>query len=81
VLRLALRADGYDWAFLPVAGAGYGDGGSGACVPAAGGRQADDAGGGRSVSSGDVAYVVAHIAKMYGSRETATRWRTVFSSN
>jgi hypothetical protein len=35
VLRLALRADGYDWAFLPVAGASYGDGGSGACVPAA----------------------------------------------
>jgi hypothetical protein len=35
VLRLALRADGYDWAFLPVAGAGYG--GSGACVPTAGG--------------------------------------------
>jgi hypothetical protein len=35
VLQLVLRADGYDWAFLPVAGAGYG--GSGACVPTAGG--------------------------------------------
>jgi hypothetical protein len=35
VLQLVLRADGYDWAFLPVAGASYGDGGSGACVPAA----------------------------------------------
>jgi hypothetical protein len=33
------------------------------------------------VSSGDVAYVVAHIAKLCGSREAATRWRTVFSSN
>jgi hypothetical protein len=28
-----LRADGYDWAFLPVAGASYGDSGSEACVP------------------------------------------------
>jgi hypothetical protein len=37
VLQLVLRADGYDWAFLPVAGASYGDGGSGACVPATAG--------------------------------------------
>jgi len=37
VLRLELRADGYDWAFLPVAGASYGDTGSEPCVPAAGG--------------------------------------------
>jgi hypothetical protein len=35
VLQLVLRADGYDWAFLPVAGASYGDGGSETCVPAA----------------------------------------------
>jgi hypothetical protein len=37
VLQLVLRADGYDWAFLPVAGASYGDTGSEPCVPAAGG--------------------------------------------
>jgi hypothetical protein len=34
VLQLVLRADGYDWEFLPVAGASYSDSGSGACVPA-----------------------------------------------
>jgi acid phosphatase type 7 len=33
VLQLVLRADGYDWAFLPVDGASYSDRGSGACVP------------------------------------------------
>jgi acid phosphatase type 7 len=32
VLQLVLRADGYDWAFLPVDGAS--DSGSGTCVPA-----------------------------------------------
>ena len=35
VLQLVLRADGYDWTFLPVAGASYSDSGSGTCVPAA----------------------------------------------
>jgi acid phosphatase type 7 len=35
VLQLVLRADGYDWEFLPVAGGAYRDGGGGACVPAA----------------------------------------------
>ena len=34
VLQLVLRADGYDWAFLPVDGASYSDSGSGTCVPA-----------------------------------------------
>jgi acid phosphatase type 7 len=38
VLQLELRADGYDWEFLPVAGASYSDSGSGACVPAAAGE-------------------------------------------
>ena len=33
VLQLVLRADGYDWAFLPVDGASYSDSGSGACAP------------------------------------------------
>ena len=31
VLRLTLRADGYDWRFLPVAGSSFSDRGSGAC--------------------------------------------------
>jgi hypothetical protein len=32
VLRLTLRANGYDWRFLPVAGQSYVDAGSGACA-------------------------------------------------
>jgi acid phosphatase type 7 len=39
VLQLKLRADGYDWAFLPVAGASYSDSGSGTCVPAGEARE------------------------------------------
>ena len=35
VLKLTLRATGYAWEFLPVAGATYGDTGRGTCVPAA----------------------------------------------
>ena len=31
VLRLTLRADAYDWRFLPVAGASFRDDGSGSC--------------------------------------------------
>lgn len=31
VLELTLRADGYDWRFLPVAGASFADSGSGSC--------------------------------------------------
>ena len=31
VLRLRLRPDGYEWRFLPVAGRGFADGGSGTC--------------------------------------------------
>jgi hypothetical protein len=31
VLRLTLRADGYDWRFVPVAGASFTDAGSGSC--------------------------------------------------
>jgi hypothetical protein len=31
VLRLSLRADGYDWRFLPVAGSSFSDRGSGTC--------------------------------------------------
>jgi acid phosphatase type 7 len=31
VLRLTLRGDGYDWRFLPVAGATFSDSGSGSC--------------------------------------------------
>ena len=31
VLRLTLRADGYDWRFLPVAGSSYTDAGTGRC--------------------------------------------------
>jgi hypothetical protein len=31
VLKLTLRAGGYDWSFLPVAGQSYSDSGSGSC--------------------------------------------------
>ena len=31
VLRLSLRADAYDWRFLPVAGSSFSDRGSGTC--------------------------------------------------
>ena len=39
VLQLVLRANSYDWAFLPVAGASYADSGSGMCVPPAEGPE------------------------------------------
>jgi len=31
VLRLTLRTDSYDWRFLPVAGSGFSDSGTGRC--------------------------------------------------
>jgi acid phosphatase type 7 len=31
VLRLTLRADGYDWKFLPVPGPSFTDSGTGSC--------------------------------------------------
>ena len=34
VLKLTLRASGYDWAFIPIAGQSFRDAGSAACTPA-----------------------------------------------
>ena len=31
VIELTLRADGYDWRFIPVAGKSFSDSGTGAC--------------------------------------------------
>ena len=59
VLQLVLRADGYDWTFLPVAGASYSDSGSGMCVPAA--------------EFDPLQYIASHddLIKAYGADEVA----------
>ena len=65
VLKLTLRADGYDWAFVPIAGSSFTDGGNGTThgAPPARTRQA-------FLTTGDSWVDQAHPSRNYGHAPT-----------